>query len=248
MKVLFYLAIVVRCPQTTPNMVCSRVSHKPLVACAQAVVVRAALPEAELIKDLLNTEPAAAQGPGAATGAEMRFKESNKPASKLQTLSSSSDTKVKSPTTMSSTTVITGSKLPEPQAAPQPKQRVSSSKGNQETLKIAMEIKKLQAKERELTRSIKEAKACARRLPEQKIEFQELNEELAHYQKEKEREQLATKIQAQVKDLKAVESMSRALRQKYQEMKRTKMLIRAQMSGTQGSLGNLDRENGKLFA
>jgi len=96
---------------------------------------------------------------------------------------------------------------------------------------------------RSLRVSMKESEHCARRLTEQKAELRSLEEQKEHLEKEKEKKILEDKLQKQMNDLTEINRMSRSLRTKFSELKRTQELIRARLSGTRSSLNQLDHDD-----
>jgi len=93
-----------------------------------------------------------------------------------------------------------------------------------------------------LRESMKESEECARRLTEQKAELRSLEEQKEHLEKEKEKKILEDKLQKQMKDLAEINRMSRSLRTKFSELKRTQELIKARLGGTRQSLSQLDAD------
>jgi len=98
---------------------------------------------------------------------------------------------------------------------------------------VEEDIKRLKAQ-------IKETHECARRLPEQKAEYRALAEQRDNLQKEKEKHVLQEKLDKQMKDLSEINRMSRALRNKFTELKRTQHMIKSKLSGTKSTLNQLD--------
>lgn len=88
--------------------------------------------------------------------------------------------------------------------------------------------------------AIKESEQCARHLTEQRAQLQSLDEQKEHLEKEKEKAILEAKLQKQMKDLAEINHMSRSLRTKFAELKRTQQLIKTRMTGTRSSLNQLD--------
>jgi len=87
---------------------------------------------------------------------------------------------------------------------------------------------------------IKETQQCSHRLQEQKAEFRALAEQRDNLQKEKEKQLLQGKLDKQMKDLSEINRMSRALRTKFTELKRTQQMIKTKLSGTKSTLNQLD--------
>jgi len=98
---------------------------------------------------------------------------------------------------------------------------------------VEEDIKRLKAQ-------MKETHECARRLPEQKAEYRALAEQRDNLQKEKEKHVLQEKLDKQMKDLSEINRMSRALRNKFTELKRTQHMIKSKLSGTKSTLNQLD--------
>jgi len=106
---------------------------------------------------------------------------------------------------------------------------------------VDQDIKKIRAQ-------IKESQECARRLTEQQSELRSLQEQRDHLEKEKERHQLQMKLDRQMRDLAEINRMSRALRNKFTELKRTQQLIKTKLTGTRTSLNQLDAEPDVSYA
>jgi len=105
------------------------------------------------------------------------------------------------------------------------------------------QIEEVQQTINKLKGSIKESQECANRLAEQRAQYRSLQSQLDHLQREKEKKILEDKLQRQMRDLDEINHMSRSLRQKYNELKRTQQLIRTRMTGTKTSLSQLDEED-----
>jgi len=105
------------------------------------------------------------------------------------------------------------------------------------------QIEEVQQTLNKLKGSIKESEACAHRLTEQRAQYRSLQSQLDHLQREKEKKILEDKLSRQMRDLEEINHMSRSLRQKYNELKRTQQLIRTRMTGTRTSLSQLDEED-----
>jgi len=87
---------------------------------------------------------------------------------------------------------------------------------------------------------IKESQACAHKLNEQKAELRALNEQLENLNKEKQKQILQAKVDKQMKDLQEINRMTRALRNKFTELKRTQQMIKSKLTGTKSSLNQLE--------
>jgi len=103
-------------------------------------------------------------------------------------------------------------------------------------------IQDAQNKIKAIDGQLKEAQAYARRVTELQAQKRDLQENLDSYQKEKEKIILEGKLAQQMVDLNQVASMSRDLRGKYEELKRTQDLIRSRLTGTRTSLQELDND------
>jgi len=88
--------------------------------------------------------------------------------------------------------------------------------------------------------SIKETQECAHRLTEQQAQLRSLVEQRDNIQKEKEKTILQAKLDKQMRDLSEINRMSRALRNKFTELKRTQQMIKQKLTGTKSSLNQLD--------
>lgn len=104
------------------------------------------------------------------------------------------------------------------------------------------QIAQVEADMKKLQENIKESTECARRLQEQQAEMRSLEEQKQHLQKEKEKRGLQVKLEKQMKDLSEINRMSRSLRQKFAELKRTQKIIKTKMTGTRTVLQQLDQE------
>ena len=111
-----------------------------------------------------------------------------------------------------------------------------------ETAEFDAQIQQVKQDMKKLKDNIKESEECARRLKEQQAEFRSLEEQIEHLQREKEKKILQNKLEKQMKDLSEINRMSRALRGKFQELKRTQNLIKTKMTGTRTTLQQLDNE------
>lgn len=111
-----------------------------------------------------------------------------------------------------------------------------------ETAEFDAQIEQVKQDIKKLKENIKESEECARRLKEQQAEYRSLNEQVEHLQREKEKKILQNKLEKQMKDLSEINRMSRALRSKFQELKRTQNLIKTKMTGTRTTLQQLDNE------
>jgi DNA repair exonuclease SbcCD ATPase subunit len=104
------------------------------------------------------------------------------------------------------------------------------------------QIEDLKKKLRTATAELKETEKVARKLPEIKAQIRQLEEQKEHLEKEKEKAILEAKLQKQMKDLAEINRMSRSLRTKFSELKRTQQLIKTRMTGTRSSLNQLENE------
>jgi DNA repair exonuclease SbcCD ATPase subunit len=95
---------------------------------------------------------------------------------------------------------------------------------------------------KKLRENIRESEECARRLNEQQAELRSLEDQKAHIEKEKEKRILQIKLEKQMKDLAEINKMSRALRAKFSELKRTQNILKTKLTGTRSSLNQLDAE------
>lgn len=105
-------------------------------------------------------------------------------------------------------------------------------------------IEQVQAQLKALDAELKEAEEAARRVTELRAQKRDLQENLDNWQKEKEKAILEQKLAQQMQDLNQVASMSRDLRTKYNELKRTQDLIRSRLTGTRTSLSQLEGDQG----
>jgi len=103
-----------------------------------------------------------------------------------------------------------------------------------------MQINQVKADMAKLREALKESEECARRAAEQKAELKNLEEQKERLEKEKEKKILEAKLQKQMEDLNEITRMSRSLRTKFNELKRTQKIIRTKMTGTKTSLNQLD--------
>jgi len=103
-------------------------------------------------------------------------------------------------------------------------------------------IQDAQNKIKSIDAQLKEAQSYARRVTELQAQKRDLQENLDSFQKEKEKIILESKLAQQMVDLNSVASMSRDLRSKYEELKRTQDLIRSRLTGTRTSLQELDND------
>lgn len=117
-----------------------------------------------------------------------------------------------------------------------------AEEGDESTSEFDAQIDNVKKEIGELKNAIKESEECARRLSEQKAQLRNLQDQMDHLEKEKERKILEEKLGKQMKDLSEINRMSRSLRQKYNELKHTQNLIRSRMSGTRSSLNQLESE------
>jgi len=87
---------------------------------------------------------------------------------------------------------------------------------------------------------VKESQACAHRLTEQKAELRALQEQLENLNKEKQKQILQGKVDKQMKDLQEINKMTRALRSKFGELKKTQDMIKKKLTGTKSTLNQLE--------
>jgi len=92
--------------------------------------------------------------------------------------------------------------------------------------------------------AIKETEECARRLNEQKAQLRSMLEQKEHLEKEREKAILEAKLRKQMQDLAEINHMSRTLRSKFSELKRTQQLIKTRMQGTRSSLNQIESDPG----
>lgn len=109
------------------------------------------------------------------------------------------------------------------------------------------QIEQVKMSIKRVRQAIKVSEAACRRKTEQKAELRNLLDQKTHLEKEKDKKILEHKLTKQMKDLSEISRMSRALRLKFSELKRTQMLIRTKMKGTKSALGQIDREGGTLL-
>jgi len=93
---------------------------------------------------------------------------------------------------------------------------------------------------KKLKEQIKESQECSHRLVEQQAELRALNEQMDNLEKEKQKQILQGKLDKQMRDLAEINRMSRALRNKFTELKRTQQLIKTKLTGTKSSLNQLE--------
>ena len=106
------------------------------------------------------------------------------------------------------------------------------------------QIEELKKNIKKLQIAMKETEACARQLKEQKVQLRTYEEQKDHLEKEREKAILEAKLRKQMRDLQEINRMSRSLRGKFDELKRTQEMIKSRMSGTRASLNQLDNEAG----
>jgi len=116
----------------------------------------------------------------------------------------------------------------------------SSSSADGEDSEFDGQIAQVEEDIKRLKAQMKETHACAARLQEQKAEFRALAEQRDNLQKEKEKQLLQAKLDKQMKDLSEINRMSRALRSKFGELKRTQQMIKSKLTGTKSTLNQLD--------
>jgi len=88
--------------------------------------------------------------------------------------------------------------------------------------------------------NVKRSEECSHKLTELQAELRTLNEQLDNLQKEKEKQILQAKLDKQMKDLSEINRMSRALRKKFSELKRTQQLIKSKLTGTKSAMNQLE--------
>lgn len=116
----------------------------------------------------------------------------------------------------------------------------SVSEGSEEETEFDAQIAQVEDDVKKVKDQIKESEECARRLADQKVELRNLNEQLEHLNKEKQKHILQGKLDKQMRDLAEINRMSRALRLKFADLKRTQQLIKTKLTGTKTSLNQLD--------
>jgi len=117
-----------------------------------------------------------------------------------------------------------------------------SSSSNDDPSEYDAKIQDAQNKIKAIDVQLKEAQSYARRVTELQAQKRDLQENLDSFQKEKEKIILESKLAQQMVDLNQVAGMSRDLRSKYEELKRTQDLIRSRLTGTRTSLQELDND------
>jgi len=117
---------------------------------------------------------------------------------------------------------------------------VDDDEGNAE---YDAQIEQIDADIKKLKENIAESEECARRLNEQNGELRSLQDQKDHVEKEKEKRILQLKLEKQMRDLEEINKMSRSLRQKFAELKRTQKVIQTKMTGTRTSLSQLENED-----
>jgi len=119
---------------------------------------------------------------------------------------------------------------------------VTSSSDDDTDSEYDAQIEQVENDMKKLKENIKESEEACNRLREQQSELRSLEEQKSHLEKEKEKRVLQAKLERQMKDLEEINKMSRALRNKFAELKRTQKVIKAKMTGTRSSLNSLDNE------
>lgn len=104
------------------------------------------------------------------------------------------------------------------------------------------QIEQVESDIKKLTDEKNEAEECAKRVKELAAELRGLKEQKNELEKQKQKAELQTKLEAQMKDLNEINGMSRALKSKYSELKRTQQVIRSRMAGTRSTLNQIDSE------
>lgn len=128
-----------------------------------------------------------------------------------------------------------GSSSPATQPAPSDDNSEDDAEFDSQITQVDEEIKRLREQ-------LKESEECARHVTEQKAEIESLQEQREHLSKEKEKAVLQRRLDKQMKDLAEINKMSRSLRQKFNELKRTQKLIRTKLQGTRSSITQIESE------
>merc|ERR1712072_1313609 len=102
--------------------------------------------------------------------------------------------------------------------------------GSEVSSEFDAQIEEVKRDIKRLKEGIKESEAAARRLREQKAQLRALFDKMQHLEKEKEKKILESKLNKQMKDLEEINRMSRALRTKFNELKRTQGLIKTKIT------------------
>jgi len=116
----------------------------------------------------------------------------------------------------------------------------SSSEGSGEDSEFDGQIAQLEEQMKRTKEQIHESQACGHRLLEQKAELRALHEQLDNLNKEKQKQILQAKMDKQMKDLQEINRMTRALRTKFTELKRTQQMIKSRVTGTKSTLNQLE--------
>jgi len=115
----------------------------------------------------------------------------------------------------------------------------SSSEGGEDS-EFDGQIAQVEEQMKRTKEQIHESQACSQKLNEQKAELRALHEQLDNLRKEKEKQILQAKADKQMKDLQEINRMTRALRSKFTELKRTQQMIKSKLTGTKSSLNQLE--------
>jgi len=116
----------------------------------------------------------------------------------------------------------------------------SQSDGASEDSEFDGQIAQIEEQMKRSKEQIKESQTCSHKLSEQKAELRALHEQLDNLNKEKEKQILQGKMDKQMKDLQEINRMTRALRGKFTELKRTQQMIKSKLTGTKSSLNQLE--------
>jgi len=125
-------------------------------------------------------------------------------------------------------------------ASSSPTGSLSGSEVSSEETEFDGQIAQFEEDVKKVKLQIRESQKCARRLFEQQAELRNLQEQITNLNKEKQKFILQGKLEKQMKDLSEINRMSRTLRQKFGELKRTQQLIKTKLTGTKSSLNQLE--------
>jgi len=114
--------------------------------------------------------------------------------------------------------------------------------GSEMASEFDAQIEEVKKNIKRVEEAIKESEAAAMRLREQKAELRTLVEKQQHLEKQKEKKILETKLEKQMTDLEEINRMSRSLRTKFNDLKRTQGLIKTKITGTRSSIEQLQRD------
>jgi DNA repair exonuclease SbcCD ATPase subunit len=119
---------------------------------------------------------------------------------------------------------------------------VSSLGGDDSSSEFDGQIEQIDSDMKKLEEEKKEAEECAKRAKELDAEIKGLKEQKDRLQREKDKASLQSKLEKQMKDLNEINEMSRSLRNKFNQLKRTQQVIKSRMTGTRATLNQLDSE------